>query len=43
MEVMVTTSCKVICEEFEPVEPEKVDRALSAASLTTCMLDPCPF
>lgn len=44
MEVMVTMSCKVIYEEFQPVEPEEVDRALLAVSLyvmPTCMS--CPF
>lgn len=42
MEVIRTTSYKVIWAKCEPVEPEEVDRALSAAGLATCVLDLCP-
>lgn len=32
---------QVIWEAFKPVEPEEVDRALSAATMASCVLDPC--
>lgn len=42
MEVMGAMPCKVTREEFQPMEPEEVDRALTSASLAKYMLDLCP-
>lgn len=28
--------------QFEPIEPEQIDRSLSTVTSATCMLDTCP-
>lgn len=43
IEVVGATSCKVMWEDFETMEPEEEDRIFSTASLAPYVLDLVPF
>lgn len=36
------SSCPVLCDCFQVMQPEDVDKILGGVKSTTCMLDPCP-